>query len=73
MGYGEKQMKELEETINACDCDVVVLGTPTDLRRYLKLNKPAVRVTYEIEEVSKPTLKEVLEEFMRRLKSLSML
>ena len=69
MGYGEKQMKELEETINACDCDVVVLGTPTDLRRYLKLNKPAVRVTYEIEEVSKPTLKEVLEGFMSRLKS----
>jgi len=69
MGYGEKQMKELEETINACDCDVVVLGTPTDLRRYLKLNKPAVRVTYEIEEVSKPTLKKVLEEFMNRLES----
>jgi len=69
MGYGEKQIKELEETINACDCDVVVLGTPTDLRRYLKLNKPAVRVTYEIEEVSKPTLKEVLEGFLSRLKS----
>ena len=68
MGYGERQMKELEETINACDCDVVVLGTPTDLRRYLKLNKPAVRVTYEIEEVSKPSLKEILEEFMSRLK-----
>ena len=68
MGYGEKQMKELEETINACDCDVVVLGTPTDLRRYLKLNKPAVRVTYEIEEIDEPSLKEILEEFMKRSK-----
>ena len=60
-------MKELEETINACDCDVVVIGTPTDLRRYLKLNKPAIRVTYEIEEVSKPDLKEILEEFLVKM------
>lgn len=67
VGYGKKQMKELEETINACDCDVVVIGTPTDLRRYLKLNKPAVRVTYEIEEVSKPYLKEILMKFLKQM------
>jgi len=68
MGYGEKQMKELEETINACDCDAVVIGTPTDLRRYLRLNKPAVRVKYEIEEVSKPDLEEILKNFVQKIK-----
>jgi predicted GTPase len=43
-------MKELEEVINATPCDLVLLGTPTDLRRYLKLNKPALRVKYELRE-----------------------
>jgi predicted GTPase len=50
MGYGDAQIKELEETINAADCDAVVIGTPIDLARMLKINKPAVRVTYELEE-----------------------
>lgn len=50
MGYGDAQIAELEETINAADCDVVVIGTPIDLGRMLKINKPAVRVTYELEE-----------------------
>jgi predicted GTPase len=50
MGYGEAQIEELEETINAADCDVVLIGTPIDLARMLKINKPAVRVTYELEE-----------------------
>jgi predicted GTPase len=43
-------MKELEAAINATPCDLVLLGTPTDLRRYLKLNKPAMRVKYELKE-----------------------
>jgi predicted GTPase len=50
MGYGDEQIEELEETINRADCDVVVIGTPIDLGRVLKINKPYVRVTYELEE-----------------------
>jgi len=61
MGYDRKQIAELEKTINATPCDVVVIGTPVDLRRMLRVNKPAVRVTYELEEVSKLALKDVLE------------
>jgi predicted GTPase len=50
VGYGDKQMRELEQTINAVPCDLVLIGTPTDLARLLKLNKPTLRVTYELEE-----------------------
>jgi predicted GTPase len=50
MGYGDAQIQELEETINAADCEVVLIGTPIDLGRVLKINKPAVRVTYELRE-----------------------
>ena len=50
MGYGDQQVKELQDTIDAADCDVVVIGTPIDLTRTLKINKPAVRVIYELEE-----------------------
>lgn len=66
MGYGKKQIKELEETINRADADVVIIGTPIDLRRILKLNKPAVRVKYELEEVGYPKLKDVLKEFVEK-------
>jgi predicted GTPase len=60
MGYGEKQIRELEQTIAAIDCDSLVLGTPIDLRRIMNLPKPAVRVRYEIREITKPTLDEIL-------------
>lgn len=50
MGYGDKQMQELEDTINAVDCDAVVIGTPIDLGRMLDINKPHTRVLYELEE-----------------------
>jgi predicted GTPase len=50
VGYSPHQMKELEDAINATPCDLVLLGTPTDLRRYLRLNKPAMRVGYELRE-----------------------
>lgn len=50
MGYGKKQMKELEQTINAVPCDLVLIGTPIDLGRLLKINKPSLRVLYELEE-----------------------
>ncbi len=67
MGYGEKQMKELEETINRSDADLVVIGTPIDLRRILNLNKPAVRIRYELQEIGKPDLEDVLKEFLNRI------
>lgn len=60
LGYGDRQIKELEETINATPCDVVVVGTPIDLRRVLNLNKPAVRVNYELQEIGSPNLEEIL-------------
>lgn len=65
MGYGEKQMKELEETINRSDCEVVVIGTPINLAKLLKVNKPTVRVTYDIEEIGHPNLADVLEKFIQ--------
>ncbi len=64
MGYGEKQIKNLEETINKTDCDVVIIGTPIDLRKLININKPAVRVTYELQEIGKPDLTDVLKKFM---------
>jgi len=66
MGYSPHQMKELEETINATPADVIIIGTPVDLRRFLKLNKPAVRVRYELKELGKPDLEDVLREFLRK-------
>ncbi|MBO8138960.1 MAG: GTPase [Thermosipho sp. (in: Bacteria)] len=66
MGYGEKQTKELEETINNSDADLVIIGTPIDLRRVAKLNKPAVRVTYELQEIGKPNLKDILKDFLQK-------
>ncbi|UCE15603.1 MAG: GTPase [Candidatus Bathyarchaeota archaeon] len=60
VGYGKKQIKELEKTINATPCDTVVIGTPIDLRQALQLNKPAVRVRYELQEIGKPNLEDVL-------------
>jgi predicted GTPase len=63
MGYGEKQTRDLEATINATDCDAVVIATPIDLRRLVKLNKPATRVTYELQEIGQPSLADFLKRF----------
>lgn len=60
MGYGKKQIQELEDTINAVDCDVVIIGTPIDLSRIVKINKKSVRVKYELQEIGRPNLEEVL-------------
>jgi len=60
MGYGEDQMKDLEDTINNVDCDSVVIGTPIDLGRILKINKPSTRVMYELQEIGANTLETVL-------------
>lgn len=60
VGYGKEQIKELEETINETPCDVVLIGTPIDLRHVLQLNKPVARVKYELKEIGTPTLENVL-------------
>jgi len=66
MGYGEEQLKDLEETINNIDCDVVIIGTPMDLTRVIDINKPTTRVHYELDEVGEPNLKEVLDDFIEK-------
>ncbi len=66
MGYSAEQLRELEAAINKADCDVVISGTPIDLTRIVKVNKPIVRVTYELREKSKPDLEEVLTEMLAR-------
>lgn len=60
MGYGKKQIQELEDTINAVDCDIVIVGTPIDLSRIVKINKKSIRVKYELQEIGRPDLEEVL-------------
>jgi predicted GTPase len=62
MGYGRRQMEELRETIARSDADLVLIGTPIDLRRVIDLDKPALRVTYRLQELGEPTLADVLAE-----------
>lgn len=64
MGYGEDQLKDLEATINATDCDAVIIGTPMDLNRVIRIDKPTTRVHYELDEVEGPQLHEILAQFM---------
>ena len=64
MGYGDEQKADLEATINAVECDVVVIGTPIDLTRIVKINKPTVRVGYELQEIGSPNLEQVLARFL---------
>jgi predicted GTPase len=66
MGYGQKQVRELEQTINNARADVVIVGTPIDLGRLLDLNKPSQRVRYELQEIGTPTLSDVLEKRFAR-------
>jgi predicted GTPase len=60
MGYGEAQTRDLEETINKSDVDLVIIGTPIDLTRVIKINKPYQRVRYELQEIGQPTLTDLL-------------
>lgn len=62
LGYGQEQIRELEETINNTPCEIVVIGTPIDLRRVLRINKTAVRTKYKLQELCSPTLEELLKE-----------
>ena len=67
MGYGDKQTKELEETINNTDCDIVVSGTPIDLNRVLKSSKPIVRVRYGVGEKTAKELEKIVDDFTKKL------
>jgi predicted GTPase len=69
MGYGGSQIHDLEETINRVDCDSVIIGTPIDLRRIIKINKPSVRVKYDLAEITKPDLSNILEGFLTKHQS----
>ncbi len=60
LGYGAEQVKDLQETIDRVDCDLVLIGTPIDLRRLITIGRPAQRVTYELRERGKPELKDAL-------------
>ncbi len=67
MGYGEKQIKDLTTTIDKTPCDLVIIGTPIDLKRVAKFKKPSVRVQYELQEIGEPSLKTILDEFTQKL------
>lgn len=60
MGYGEKQMKDLEETISKVDCEAVIIGTPINLQRFINIKQPATRVSYAMSEAGKNELKTIL-------------
>jgi predicted GTPase len=64
MGYGDEQIRDLAATIDKVPCDVVIIGTPIDLNRIVKIRKPTVRVMYELQEVGKPDLTKVLDSFI---------
>jgi predicted GTPase len=66
MGYGEQQLKDLEATINATECDAVIIGTPIDLNRIIKINKPNTRVYYDLQEIGRPDLSMVLDDFVKK-------
>ena len=63
LGYYPQQLKDLERSIKQTPCDTVVVASPIDIRRVIKLDKPSVRVRYELKEKGKPTLKEILSAF----------
>ncbi len=62
MGYGDAQIRELEKTINNAEVDLVIIGTPIDLTRLMKINKPTQRVRYELQIIGQPTLEDLLKE-----------
>ncbi len=65
MGYDQKQISDLETTINTSDCDVVIIATPIDLRRIINIKKPAVQVKYELQEIGKPDLSDLINNFFK--------
>ena len=68
MGYGEKQLKDLETTINSVDCDAVIIGTPMDLTRIIKIKKPVTRVYYDLQEIGEPSIGTIVDDFCKKHK-----
>ena len=68
MGYGDQQLKDLETTINNTDCDAVVIGTPIDLNRIINIKRPSTRVWYDLQEIGRPNLEEVIDDFVKKHK-----
>ena len=66
MGYSEKQIKDLEESVNKVECDVVIIATPIDLTKLISINKPMIYVTYELQEIGRPELGEIIKEFLEK-------
>ncbi len=65
MGYGNQQIRDLEDTVNNTPCDLILIATPIDLRRIISIKRPSVRVRYEVEEMEKPGLKDLIEEHIK--------
>ena len=68
MGYGEQQIKDLSATIAKTDCDGVIIATPIDLERVIKISKPSCRVEYSLQEIGKPDLEDILTDFVKTIK-----
>ena len=66
MGYGKQQIKDLEATIDKTECDSVIIGTPIDLNRIIKINKPNTRVYYNLQEIGDPNLGQVMDDFIKK-------
>jgi len=66
MGYGEQQIKDLSATIKRADCDSVIIATPIDLQRVIKITKPSTRVEYALQEIGKPDLADILNDFIAK-------
>ena len=69
MGYGDEQVHDLAATIERTECDSVVIATPIDLGRVIKINKPSTRVEYALQEIGRPNMEEILEPFIRKVKN----
>jgi predicted GTPase len=66
MGYGKVQLKDMETTINNTECDAVVIATPIDLNRIIKINKPNTRVYYNLQEIGRPNFDSILDDFGKK-------
>jgi len=66
MGYGKEQLSDLEKTINNTECDSVIIATPIDLNRIIKIRKPSTRVYYDLQEIGEPDLTQVLDDFLKK-------
>jgi predicted GTPase len=66
MGYGKEQLRDMESTINKTDCDAVIIGTPIDLNRIIKIDKLNTRVYYNLQEIGRPDLSMVLGDFVKK-------